>query len=270
MFDKLETELKIRGFSQKTVDSYKLYNEQFLKFINKEPEKIEENDIKNYLNYLTSNKHYKPRSLNLALSSLKFFYNNVMNKKITENIKSPKLDKKVPVILNNEEIRLLLNAITNQKHKILISLMLSSGLRISEAVSVKISDINFEEKTLKVKHGKENKERTTIVSGKLLEDIKIYLAKRKDSNPYLFSIRDSHVTIKLPQKIIKGAAKKANLNKKIHCHALRSTFANNLMSNGVSNRYIKTLLGHNNSGSEIYAKASLEEIKKIKNPLDNL
>src|SRR3989344_4766596 len=216
MLDKLETELKIRGFSQKTVDSYKLYNGQFLKFINKEPEKIEENDIKNYLSHLTTNKGYKPRSLNLALSSLKFFYNNVMNKKITENIKSPKLDKKVPVILNNEEIKLLLNAITNQKHKILISLMLSSGLRISEAVSVKISDINFEE------------------------------------------------------KILKEAAKKANLNKKIHCHALRSTFANNLVSNGVSNRCIQTLLGHNNSGSEIYAKASLEEIKKIKNPLDNL
>ena len=271
MLDKLETELKIRGFSQKTADSYKLYNGQFLKFINKEPEKIEENDIKNYLSYLTSNKHYKPRSLNLALSSLKFFYNNVMNKKITENIKSPKLDKKIPVILNSEEIKSLLNAITNPKHKILISLMISSGLRISEAVSVKINDINFEEKTLKIKNEKGNKERITIISGKLLEEIKFYIAKRKDNNPYLFQIRDTHVTIKLPQKIIKETAKKANLNKNVHCHTLRSTFANLLTDNGVSNRYIQTLLGHNSLNiAETYAKISLEEIKKIKNPLDYL
>ena len=149
--------------------------------------------------------------------------------------------------------------------------MLSSGLRISEAVSVKMSDINFEERTLKIKNEKGNKERITIISSKLLGDIKFYLAKRKDNNPYLFSVRDTHVTIKLPQKIIKEAAKKANINKRVHCHALRSTFATNLMNNGVSNRYIQTLLGHNNLNiAEIYAKISLEEIKKIKNPLDFL
>jgi len=253
MLDKLETELKIRGFSQKTVDSYLLHNKQFLNFTKKQPDQVEEQDIKNYLAHLISEKKYKPRSVNLALSSLKFFYYNILNKKIMENIKPPKLDKK------------------NPKHKILISLMLSSGLRVSEAVSVKMDDINFNDKTLIVRSGKGNKDRITIVSEKLLEDIKAYLEKRKDKNPYLFFIRDTHVTIKLAQKIIKQAARNANLSKRIYCHALRSTFATNLLNNGVNLRYIRALLGHANlSTTEIYTQVSTEELKKIKNPLDML
>ena len=271
MLDKLETELKIRGFSQKTVDSYMLHNQQFLNFVKKEPEKIEEQDIKNYLAYLISDKKYKPRSTNLALSSLKFFYHNLLNKKIMEKIKSPKLDKKIPTVLTNDEVKSLLNAIDNPKHKILISLMLSTGLRISEAVSVKIEDINFDEKTLLVKSGKGNKDRITIISGKLLEQIKNYSKNKDNKNPYLFPIRDFHVTIKLPQKIIKQAARKANINKRIYCHALRSTFATNLLNSGVSIRFIQALLGHANlNTTQLYTRVSTEELKKIKNPFDNL
>jgi len=271
MLEKLQTELKIRGFSQKTVDSYLLHNQQFLSFVKKEPEKIEEQDIKNYLAYLISDKKYKPRSTSLAMSAIKFFYYNVLNKKIMEDLKMPKLDKKLPTILNNEEARILLNAIENQKHRILISLMLSSGLRVSEAVSIKKEDINFGEKTLMVRSGKENKDRITIISQKLLDEIKHYLSKRKDNNPYLFNIRDTHVTIKLAQKIIKQAAKKAGLNKRIYCQALRATFATNLMNNGVNLRYIRALLGHNNvSTTESYPSISIEELKKIKSPLDYL
>jgi len=271
MLDKLETELKIRGFSQKTVDSYLLHNKQFLNFTKKQPDQVEEQDIKNYLAHLISEKKYKPRSVNLALSSLKFFYYNILNKKIMENIKPPKLDKKIPTVLTDDEVRSLLNVLENPKHKILISLMLSSGLRVSEAVSVKMDDINFNDKTLIVRSGKGNKDRITIVSEKLLEDIKAYLEKRKDKNPYLFFIRDTHVTIKLAQKIIKQAARNANLSKRIYCHALRSTFATNLLNNGVNLRYIRALLGHANlSTTEIYTQVSTEELKKIKNPLDML
>jgi len=205
------------------------------------------------------------------MSALKFFYYNVLNKKIMENVKLPKLDKKIPVVLTNDEIKSLLNAIGNSKHKILISLMLSSGLRISEAVSIKMDDINFNEKTLTVRSGKGNKDRITIASNKLLEDIKNYLSKRKDKNPYLFPVRDTHITIKLPQKIIKQAARKANITKRIFCHALRSTFATNLLSSGVNIRYIQALLGHSQlNTTQVYLNVSLEELKKIKNPFDNL
>lgn len=272
MLDKLATELKIRGFSQKTVESYLLHNKQFLDFVKKEPMQIEEQDVKNYMAYLMSEKQYKPRSMSLALSSLKFFYENILNKNIMGKIKTPKLDKKIPVVLTNEEVKSLLNAIENPKHKILISLMLSSGLRVSEAVSMKMEDINFEEKTLTVRSGKGKKDRLTIISTKLVDDIKEYLKEnKKENNPYLFPVRDTHVTIKLAQKVIKQSARKANLSKRIYCHALRSTFATNLMNSGVNLRFIQALLGHANlSTTELYTRVTTEELKKIKNPLDGI
>lgn len=270
MLDKLESELKTRGFSQKTVESYLFHNQEFLKFTNKKPEEISEADIKNYLSYLNSEKKYKPRSINLAFSSLKFLYYNLLNKKIMENIKIPKLDKKEPVILSKEEIKSLLNSIENPKHKLLVNLMLTSGLRVSEAVSIKIEDLNLDEKLVKVRSNKSNKDRLTILSSRIVDDIRQYLISKKDNNPYLFPIRDSHVTIKLPQKVIKQAAKKANLDKRIFCHALRSTFAKTLLDNDIDLPTVKELLGNNLFNSNIYQQAYAEKLKKIKNPFEEI
>jgi len=268
MLDKLESELKTKGLSQKTIESYLFHNNEFLKFANKKPEEISEADVKNYVSYLSSERKYKPRSINLAFSSLKFLYSNLLNKKIMENVKIPKLDKKDPVVLSKEEIKSLLSAVENPKHKILLSLMLSSGLRVSEAVSLKIEDVNFDDKLIKIKSNKANKDRLTIMQSRLIDDIKQYLLNKKENNPYLFPIRDTHVTIKLAQKIIKQAARKANLSKRIYCHALRSTFAKYLADNNIDNSTVKELLG-NNSFNNIYSPAYIEKIKNIKNPFDS-
>jgi integrase/recombinase XerD len=269
MLDKLEVELKNRGFSSKTIESYLFHNQEFLKFTNKKPEEINELDIKNYLNHLNQEKNYKPRSINLAFSSLKFLYYNLLNKKIVGTIKIPKPDRKEQLILEKDEIKNLIKSIDNQKHRLLINLMLTSGLRVSEAVSLKIEDLNLENKTIKIRSIKQNRERLTILSDKVLQDLKDYLAQRKDSNPYLFSVRDSHVTIKLPQKVIKMANKKSNLDKSVSCHTLRSTFVKTLFKSGIDLSTIQELTG-NNSFNNIYSPAYIEKIKKIKNPFDDL
>lgn len=270
MLDKLEGELKTKGFSQKTIESYLFHNREFLKFANKKPEEITELDVKNYISYLSSQKRYKPRSINLAYSSLKFLYSNLLNKKIMDNVKIPKLDKKEPVVLSKDEIKNLLSAIENPKHRLLVNLMLTSGLRVSEAVSIKLEDINLDDKTLKVKSNKPNKDRLTILSSKVVDDIRQHLLNRKDNNPYLFSVRDSHITIKLPQKIIKQAAKKANMEKRVFCHALRSTFARYLLNNNIELSTVNELLGHNSFNANVYSQVFMDKIKKIKNPFDSL
>ena len=94
-------------------------------------------DIKKYLAYLMAEKELKPASVNLALSSLKFFYVNILKKKIFEDIKPPKIEKKLPVVLTKEEVRKLINVCSNLKHKLLIKLLYSSGLRVSEIVNIK-------------------------------------------------------------------------------------------------------------------------------------
>src|SRR3989344_7711196 len=146
MLDKLETELKIRGFSKRTVDSYLYHNKKFLEFIKKESQSVNEDDAKSYIAHLMSNLKYKPSSVNLVLSSLKFFYNEILQNRAFDSIKAPKSEKKLPTVLTKEEVRKLLNAAGNPKHKLLIEFMYSSGLRVSECVSLKVDDLDLNEK----------------------------------------------------------------------------------------------------------------------------
>lgn len=269
---KLETELRIRGFSQKTIDAYGLQTRLFLEYAKKDVDMVEEDDVKQYMSHLMAEKHQKPSSVALALSSLKFFFTHIIkNPAITLEIKSPKQEKRIPTVLTREEVPRLLNAIENKKHRLIIELMLSSGLRVAEAVSLKKQDVDNESKLIHVKSGKGKKDRTTIISSSTLKNMQDYLAEAANDSDYLFQGQDGHVTVKLAQKIIKKAMQDAGMKKNIYCHALRSTFATLLLENGVDTRKIQMLLGHSSiATTERYVHVSATELKKIKSPLDDL
>ena len=268
--EKLRTELTIQGKSPRTIDAYLIHAKQFQDFIKKPLDKLNEDDIKLYLSHLMQHK-IKPRSINLKLSSLRFLFNEVLKQpEIMTKIKSQKASKKLPTYLTREEISKLLNATSNIKHQLLIELMISSGLRVSECVSLKIQDINKEEKTIHVKLGKGDKDRITIISQSTLDKLKTYLEKRKNNSEYIFSTKSGKpITTKLPQKILPILTKKAGINKPITPHVLRHTFATLLLENGTNLRIIQELLGHTNlQTTQIYAHISKDQIKNIKNPLD--
>ena len=271
MLDKLETELKIRGFSKRTVGTYLFHAKKFLEFVKKEPGSVIEDDAKKYIAYLMSNKKYSPGSINLALSSLKFFYNEILQNRAFNAVKAPKLEKKLPTVLTKDEIKKLLNAVENPKHKLIIEFMYSSGLRVSECMSLKIDDLDLNEKIGKVKHGKGNKERYIILSDNLIKHLNDYFAKKTDGSPYIFSINGRPITIRQAQKVVKEAARKAGIKKRVFCHALRSSFATHLLEAGTDIRVIQELLGHSNlSTTQIYTKVSTQQLKKVKSPLDSL
>ena len=271
MLDKLETELKIRGFSKRTVDNYLFHTKKFLEFVKKDPGSVIEDDAKRYIAYLMSTKKYKPGSVNLALSSLKFFYNEILQNSAFNNVKAPKLEKKLPTVLTKEEIKKMLDAIENPKHRLLVEFMYSSGLRVSECVSLKIDDLDLAEKIGKIKHGKGNKERYIILSNNLILHLNEYMKNKKDSASYIFSVKDHPITIRQAQKVVKESAKKAGIKKRVFCHALRSSFATHLLEAGTDIRVIQELLGHSNlSTTQIYTKVSTQQLKKVKSPLDTL
>ena len=270
ILEKLKTELKLRGFTDKTVSTYIFQNKKFLDFTSKKPENTNEDDVKKYIAFLMS-KEQKPSSVNLALSSLKFFYNEIMKKDLFKEIKPPKQEKKIPTVLTKEEIKNLINAAENPKHKLLIELMYSSGLRVSEAVSIKVNDLELDEKMGTIRSGKGKKDRHIILSENLIEHVKDYLNKRDDKNQYLFSVKDRHIGTRQAQKIVKQAALKAGIKKRVFCHAIRSSFATHLLDSGVDIRVIQELLGHSNlSTTERYTKVSREKLKQVKSPLDNI
>lgn len=271
MLSKLETELKIRGFSQKTVETYLFHNRKFLGFVKKEPQSVNEEDAKLYTAYLISERKQRPASVNLALSSLKFFYNEILQNRAFNALKPPRLEKKLPTVLTKDEIRKILDVVDNPKHKLLIEFMYSSGLRVSECVSLKIDDLDLNEKMGKVKHGKGNKERYFILSDNLMNDFNNFIKNKKDNSPYIFSVNGRPITTRQAQKVVKEAAKKAGIKKRVFCHALRSSFATHLLEAGTDIRIIQELLGHSNlATTQIYTKVSTQLLKKVKSPLDSL
>jgi len=268
---KLETELKIRGFSIRTVDAYVFHAKNFLEFIKKEPQNVTEEDAKSYLAHLMTEHNYKPKSVNLALSALKYFFKEIVQNTAFNGLKAPKLEKKIPTVLSKQEVKQLLDSSQNPKHRLLIEFMYSAGLRVSECVSLKTDDLDFSEKMGKIRNGKGNKERYIILSDTLIRHLQLYLSAKKDSSSYIFSVNNRPITIRQAQYVVKDAALKAGIRKRVFCHALRSSFATHLLEAGTDIRVIQELLGHADlSTTQIYTKVSTQQLKKVKSPLDSL
>lgn len=268
MLKRLETELKLRGFSGETIRAYMVHNSRFLTFTNKDPSLVDESDIRAYMAYLIADKKLAPSSVNLVRCALKFFYDGVLGKKIV-TLKAPKNKKKLPVVLSREEVSRLINSTGNPKSRLLLMLFYSSGLRLSEAVNLKIVDLELSEKIGWVRTGKGGKDRVFIISDRFAKKAAKYILKNKIEG-YLFSGRSGPMGARNVQKIVKRAALAAGINKKVSPHTLRHCFATHLLESGVGIRQIQELLGHANlQTTQIYTKVSTEELKKIKSPLDD-
>jgi integrase/recombinase XerD len=286
-FKELETELKLRGFSNQTIKAYIYHNQKFLDFVNSQktnpeyqksllskglkrtPEDITNADLRAYLAFLLGDKGLSPASVNLSISALRFNYREVLEKDIFKGIKNPKPEKKLPVVLTKDEIKQMLEVTKNKKHKLLIELLYSTGLRVSEAVNIRVKDINLDEKIAFVKYGKGKKERFVKLSNRFIIHFKSYIKKKKGS--YLFSYKKKPISTRQAQRIVKNAALNAQIKKKVFCHALRSSFATHLLDSGVDIRVIQEILGHENlSTTQRYTKVSKQRLMEVKSPLDSL
>jgi integrase/recombinase XerD len=288
-FKELETELKIRGYSNQTIKSYTYENKKFLDFLNssktnteyqkslfsakgqRTPEDVTKQDIRAYQAFLMADKTLKPSTVNLILSALKFFYTKVLKKDIFQEVPRPKKEEKLPVVLTKDEIREMLQQTKNKKHKLLIELLYGSGLRVSEAVKLKINDLNLNEKINIIRGGKGKKDRRMLLPAKLRKNLAIYFKRRKDKAPFIFHYRNGHISPRQAQRIVKNAALRVGIKKRVFCHALRATFATHLINSGVDIRTVQVLLGHKRiSTTQIYTEVSSERLKEIKSPLDSL
>lgn len=272
LITKFKNELNIEGYSPKTIETYSMYVMLFYKFIKKDLLSVTSDDVIEYLSYLKTEKKVESTTMNLILSAIKHFYTNFLKKDLDINIKLPKKAKKIPVVLTSKEIILLLENITNIRNKLITQFIFSTGVRISECMSMKVSSLDFNECTGKVVSGKGNKDRIIILSKNWIEDYKVYLSKRKIESEYLFCNSDGKpLSVDTVQKFLKTAAKKAEITKKVSPHTLRHSFATSLLENDVNIRYIQQLLGHANlNTTQIYTKVNTNKLKIIKNPLDNL
>lgn len=264
--EKLETELKLIKKSQLTIRNYKYFNSKFLEQANKDTDTLTEDDVKKFLASMSDK---ASSSIILAMAAIKFSSSKILGRDLTAGIERPKKDKTLPSVLSREEIKKLIESAETRKSKLIIQFLYSTGLRVSELVNLKKTDLNLQEKIGIVKQGKGKKDRMFILSEKLISDIKAYLNEHP-TNTYLFS-KTAPLTTRNIQKIIKITAQKAKINKKVTPHTLRHSYATHLLESGTDIRLIQTLLGHENlNTTQIYTHVSTEELKKIKNPLDEL
>ncbi|MBR9704196.1 tyrosine-type recombinase/integrase [Candidatus Pacearchaeota archaeon] len=264
---RLETEIKIAKLSPYTLRNYVEFNKRLFNHSKKIPDDIDINDIKLYLADIMEDK--ATISNILFLSAIKFSFTTILNKDPTQGIKRPKNEKKIPSVLTKEEVKILFNSTQTKKSKLMLMMLYSSGLRVSELVNLKPKDFDFNENIGWVRSGKGKKDRIFVISQKLSNKLKKYLEKKTDWS-YVFS-ENKPLTTRNIQKIVSRCTKKAGINKEVTPHTMRHSFATHLLDSGVDIRKIQTLLGHSNiSTTMIYTHISSEQLKTIKNPLDNL
>lgn len=266
-FKNFVLELRVRNFSNQTVDAYLHHNARFLDFVKKEQKSVTSKDIKAYLNHLLLD-GCGPRSINMAINSLKCYYGSYMGKSLFRNIKRSKVPKNIDPVLSKEQIKAMIKNTKSLKHRLLIGLLYSSGMRVGECVRLKVDDIG--ENIIFVREGKGKKDRFTITSERLLIDLKRYLDKRKAKSDYIFDNGfGKHISIRTAEEIIREAAKRAGINKRVYPHLLRACFATHLLQNKTPIEKVQGLLGHSDiKTTRGYARTNVEELKKIKSPLD--
>jgi integrase/recombinase XerD len=263
--------LELRYYSYNTA---KVYIPMFERFLNYFPAStklmdLNEQDILNYLQSLVQ----QGRSntfVNQSINAIKFYYEVVLEMPNRfYSVQRPPKQETLPKVLSKAKVLEMIHQTANIKHRCIISLLYSAGLRRSELIQLNLTDIDSDRMMIRVTQGKGNKDRYTLLSETLLKDLRIYYLAYKPQT-FLFEGESGGLySATSVRQIVNKAAKKACIRQKVTPHMLRHSFATHLLESGVDLRYIQTLLGHNSSRTtEIYTHVAVGGLANIKNPLD--
>ncbi len=272
--EKFRNWMKSRRYSESTIGTYTDALKTFLKFYaTKALEEINNEDIVQFNNqYILANK-LSVSFQNQVVNAVKLFFRTIQNKMIdVDLIHRPKRGHPLPNVLSKEEIKKILEAHTNIKHKVMLSLIYACGLRRSELLNLKPNNIDSNRGLLIIKEAKGNKDRIAPVSDKMISMLREYYKVYKPLN-WLFEgqNRGEKYTAESLQNVLKQALTKTKNTKPVTLHWLRHSYATHLLESGTDLRYIQELLGHKSSKTtEIYTHVSTKSIQKIKSPFDDL
>lgn len=273
---------KIKNYSDHTINNYRRDLYSFNDYLTKEELdyfQVDYNDIRYYLNELYK-KNYHPSTVNRHISSLRSFFKYLLKENLIKSnpmilINNLKKDKKLPNYLNVHDLDKLFETVDSndplsQRNNLILELLYSTGIRVSELVNIKLTDINFHNQTVKIL-GKGDKERLSIFGKRCIEKLTEYLNDgrnkllRSNESEYLFLNKNgSKLTDRGVRLIIDNLMKKTSLGRKISPHVLRHTFATHMLENGASLKIVQELLGHEDlSSTQVYTHVSNERLKKV-------
>lgn len=265
--------LSLRGYSQNTAKTYIEQFKLFLRFYSKyHPEEIEEPEITNYLLYLIQKRKISKSTQNQAINAIKFYYEKVLKQdRKVYYLERPLKEKKLPLVLNQDEIISIFGALQNIKHSAMLMLIYSAGLRRSELINLRVGDLDTVRHIVFIRGGKGRKDRQSLLAKNLNPLLEKYLIEYKPRLWLFEGEKGEQYSESSLQKVFKQAVVKAGIKKNAHLHSLRHSFATHLLESGASTRFIQVLLGHESSKTtELYTQVTHFSLSKIQSPLDQL
>lgn len=265
--------LIISNYSKQTINSYMSALKIFFKYISKNKlSQVSNDDIQNYMQFCREDRKYSNSALRQSIAAIKYFYVHILKENMPEalNIKIRKTNK-LPIVLSRNEVIRLLKMTNNLKHKSILMMIYSAGMRLGELLNLKVSDIDSNRMKIHIQQAKGNKDRYVFLSPKMLDLLKTYFNEYKPKE-YLFEgQKGNQYSAKSVQSVMKNALKKSGIRKQATVHTLRHSFATHLLEDGTDIRYIQQLLGHKKlETTQIYTHITSSALDKIKSPLDSL
>jgi integrase/recombinase XerD len=272
MAEALRRELRIRDYSPKTIKTYVSCVKAFEEYSS--PRRVQvltADDVREYLLYQIEERKMSSGTISQIINSLRFLFVEVYKLPFAVGeIELPKRGRKLPVVLSLEEVRAILEGLGNLKHRVMLMLVYSAGLRVGEVVGLKPGDIDAERKMIYVRAGKGKKDRYTLLSEVVLDVLREYWKAYKPRT-WLFEgqIPGRPYSIRSAERVFEIAAKKAGIQKDVSIHTLRHSFATHLLEQGTDIRFIQELLGHGSvRTTEIYTHVSRKQIATLRSPID--
>ncbi len=267
-------DLEIKGFSDRTVDSYLRHVRTYRDYLDRP---IDSNDageqVKDYFHYLLHTKNASRSYVRQSYGALKYYYTVTLGLRWdVDRIPRVRQVHKLPEIVNHEEMRRLLAVTKNIKHKAMLMLTYSAGLRVSETAALKLADIDSQRMTIRVDQGKGKKDRYTILAASTLEFLRGYWRMYEPSH-WLFEGQkpDSHINASSIQRAFYASKEKARIKRPVTVHSLRHSFATHLLEQGTDIHIVERLLGHSSiKTTTIYLHLKKESLTKVVSPLDRL
>lgn len=263
-----------KRYSDNTIKTYSEALRIFLHFTaDKTIEQIDNQDIIKFNNDYIISKRLSVSYQNQVVNAIKLFFKTIEERKLDiEKIHRPKKERLLPNVLSKEEVKLILEAHGNLKHRAMLSLIYACGLRRSELINLMLTDIDSSRMVLKIRSGKGKKDRITPISEKLIGLLRDYYKVYKPKN-WLFEgqLEGAPYSAQSLQSVFRQAIVKAKIKKPVTLHGLRHSYATHLLENGTDIRFIQELLGHKSSKTtEIYTHVTIKSIQNIKSPFDTL
>jgi len=272
--DRMADDLRLRGLAPITQTSYLRYAQRFVDHYGRSPLKLGEREIRDFLLYMVRDQGVAPSTHVVCVASLKFLYGVTLKRpQVVESIPYPKRPLPLPVVLSGSEVQRLLERIESILHRTICTLMYATGLRVTEACTLRPADIDSCRGLLRVRQGKGRKDREVPVGEKLLGVLRDYWRIARPAPPFVFpsEVQGKPISRVAVHTAMRKAARAAGIRKPVSPHTLRHCYATHLLEMGVDLRVIQVLLGHTRVETTMrYLHVARERLMTIKSPFDVL